>query len=74
MPRQPDVTPEVLAVRSLGLSGGDVLNAVILAASAALDRNAEAVTLDDFDSAIAQIRRARAEVGQPIPSVLQFKE
>lgn len=74
MPRQPDVTPEVLAARSQGLSGGDVLNAVVLAASAALDLDAKAVTLTDFDSAIAQIRRARAEVGQPIPTVAQFRE
>ncbi len=74
MPRQSDVTPEALAARSLGLSGGDVLNAVILAASAALDRNAKAVTLADFDSAIAQIRRARAEVGQPPPTLPQFTE
>jgi hypothetical protein len=31
-----------------------------------MDRTAMAVILADFDSAIAQIRRARAEVGQPL--------
>ena len=63
LPRQAEVTPEALAVRSAGLSGGDVLNAVILAASTALDRGDRAVTLADFEAAIAQIRRARAEIG-----------
>jgi SpoVK/Ycf46/Vps4 family AAA+-type ATPase len=64
MPRESEVTPEALAARSIGLSGGDVLNTVILAASTALDRGANAVALTDFESAIAQIRRAQAEVGQ----------
>ncbi len=63
LPRQPDVTPEALAARSLGLSGGDVLNVVILAASSALERGAHIVALIDFDAAIAQVRRARQEVG-----------
>lgn len=63
MPLAPDVSPEVLAGESNGLSGGDILNAVILAASAALERNAIAVALTDFQSAIAQIRRAKEEIG-----------
>ena len=67
LPRSVDVTTRTLAVRSAGLSGGDVLNAVILAASAALDRGEKIVGLVDFESAIAQIRRARAEIGQAAP-------
>lgn len=63
MPLHADVTPEVLAARSIGLSGGDVLNIVVLAASAALERGAQAVALADFDAALEQVRRARAEVG-----------
>jgi len=63
MPRLPDVTPETLAERSIGLSGGDVLNTLVLAASAALERGAAAVSLDDFDAAIGQVRRARDEIG-----------
>ncbi len=63
MPLDADVTPEILAAHSLGLSGGDVLNIVILAAAAALERGAKSVGLDDFDAGIEQVRRARAEVG-----------
>jgi SpoVK/Ycf46/Vps4 family AAA+-type ATPase len=69
LPLQPDVTPEALAARSAGLSGGDVLNAVILAASAAAERGQRAVSWDDFDSAIAQITRAKAEVGRSSSSL-----
>jgi SpoVK/Ycf46/Vps4 family AAA+-type ATPase len=63
MPLASDVTPETLASESGGLSGGDILNAVILAASSALERNAIAVALTDFRAAIAQIRRAKEEIG-----------
>ncbi len=63
LPLQPDVTPEALAGRSAGLSGGDVLNAVILAASAAVEAHEQAVSLAHFDEALAQIRRAKEEVG-----------
>ncbi len=66
LPRHPEVTAEALAARSAGLSGGDVLNAVVLAASSALEQGAKAVALGDFEAAIAQIRRAQAEVGQPL--------
>jgi len=72
LPRLPDVTPERLAALSDGLSGGDILNAVILAASAALDRGGEAVTLIDFVDALTQIRRARAEIGGGASNALSF--
>lgn len=64
MPIAPEVTPEQLAQDSLGLSGGDVLNVVILAASGALERGAQRVALEDFATAIGQTRRAKAEIGQ----------
>src|SRR5438045_9313940 len=38
LPLHSGVTPEILASQSLGLSGGDVLNVVILAAAAAVER------------------------------------
>ncbi len=63
MPRQPDVTPEALASRSAGLSGGDVLNAVILAAAAAVEQGEAAVSLAHFEEALAQIRRSKQDVG-----------
>lgn len=63
MPIASDVTPEVLAAESVGLSGGDILNVVILAASSALERNAIAVGLTDFQTSIAQIRRVKEEIG-----------
>lgn len=64
LPRSAEVTPETLATLSEGLSGGDILNSVILAASDAAAREAAAVTLDDFTAAIAQVRRAKAEIGR----------
>jgi ATP-dependent 26S proteasome regulatory subunit len=64
LPLEAAVTPDSLAVRSTGLSGGDVLNVVILAASAAVEREAAAVSLADFELALAQVRRARQEVGR----------
>ena len=63
LPLNADVTPDVLASRSLGLSGGEVLNVVILAAAAAVERGDLAVPLTDFDEAIAQVRRAKQEIG-----------
>lgn len=64
LPLAPDVTAEVLARESIGLSGGDVLNVVILAASGALEQGATQVRLGDFTGALAQVRRAKAEIGQ----------
>ncbi len=63
LPRKADVTPETLAPLSVGLSGGDVLNAVILAASATVEAQEQAVSLAHFEEALAQIRRAKEEVG-----------
>jgi ATP-dependent 26S proteasome regulatory subunit len=66
MPLQGDVTPEMLASRSLGLSGGEVLNTVILAAAAAVESGAESVGLTHFEEALAQIRRSKQEVGRSL--------
>jgi SpoVK/Ycf46/Vps4 family AAA+-type ATPase len=63
LPRQPEVTPEVLASRSAGLSGGEVLNVVILAASAAVESAEAEVSLAHFEEALAQVRRSKREVG-----------
>ncbi len=63
LPLQPEVTPEALASRSLGLSGGDVLNVVILAASAAVERESDTVALSDFEAALDQVRRSKQEIG-----------
>lgn len=71
MPCQPDVTPEALASRSDGLSGGDVLNAVILAAAAAVEQNETAVSLSHFEDALAQIRRSKQDVGTRFMDVSQ---
>src|SRR5450432_1129174 len=58
LPLQPDVTAAILASRSAGLSGGEVLNVVILAASGALERGASAVGLEDFAVAMDQVQRS----------------
>src|SRR5258707_10300373 len=63
MPLRPEVTPEALASRSAGLSGGEVLNVVILAAAAAVEQGESAVRLDDFEEALAQVRRSKREIG-----------
>jgi SpoVK/Ycf46/Vps4 family AAA+-type ATPase len=63
MPRQPDVTPEALASRSVGLSGGDILNVVILAAAAAVERGEEAVRMEHVEEALTQVRRSKQDVG-----------
>ncbi len=63
MPLQADVTPEALASQSLGLSGSEVLNVVILAASAAVESGTETVSLANFTEALAQVRRSKQEVG-----------
>lgn len=58
---------EELADMSDGLSGGDILNAVISAATIAVQRTGRErqVTLDDLKTAIAQVRKAKDEVGNP---------
>jgi ATP-dependent 26S proteasome regulatory subunit len=66
LPRTSEVTPEVLAEASDGLSGGDILNAVILAASSALDRGSHTVGLTDFITALDGVRRAKQSIGQAV--------
>jgi SpoVK/Ycf46/Vps4 family AAA+-type ATPase len=63
LPLADDVTPEALAHDSVGLSGGDVLNVVILAAAAAVEQQASAVGMSHFAESLAQIRRSKQEVG-----------
>lgn len=63
LPRHREVTPQALASRSVGLSGGEVLNVVILAASTAVERGSPEVTLADFDQALDQVRRSKQDVG-----------
>ncbi len=63
LPRADDVTAEALASRSLGLSGGDVLNVVILAAASAVEQGEPAVALRHFEEALGQVRRSKQEVG-----------
>ncbi len=64
LPLAGDVTPEALAALSAGLSGGEVLNTVILAAAAAVESGKETVGLSHFEEALAQIRRSKEEVGR----------
>ena len=68
LPRNHDVTPETLAEKSEGLSGGDILNAVKLAASNAVARTGEncKVFLADIYNAIEQIRNSKRQVGSSI--------
>lgn len=56
---------ERLVAQTDGLAGGDILNAVVYAASMAVEREGAActVTLDDFLRAIDAGRRAQQEVG-----------
>lgn len=65
MPVEDAVEPVSLAEKSNGLSGGDILNAVILAASDAVQRtgSSRVVNVEDFDRAISSIRKAKSEVG-----------
>lgn len=65
VPRAEGVTPTWLAAQSIGLSGGDILNVVKLAAGQAVSRAGEASQIfqDDIDDAIAQIRAGKEKVG-----------
>lgn len=65
VPRAADVTPGWLAMESVGLSGGDILNVVKLAASQAVSRSGEAnkVFQGDILDAIAQVRSGKEKVG-----------
>jgi SpoVK/Ycf46/Vps4 family AAA+-type ATPase len=50
-----------------GLAGGDILNIVVNAASAALEREGPTcrITLDDFLRAVEASKRAKQEIGRP---------
>ena len=65
LPRDPDVHPAALAARSIGLSGGDLVNVVVGAASAAVQREGtlRRVQLADLDAAIVHAKRAKRDVG-----------
>ncbi len=56
---------EVLVAESDGLSGGDLLSTVLQAAARALEREGPScrIGLADFQAALGQVRRAKAEVG-----------
>lgn len=56
-----------LVAASAGLAGGDILNAVVTAASAAVQRDGENVSIgaEDFLAAIKVCKKAREEVGTP---------
>ncbi len=57
-----------LVSESDGLSGGDILNIVVNAASAALEREGAncTITVDDFLGAIRASKRAKQEIGKPV--------
>jgi SpoVK/Ycf46/Vps4 family AAA+-type ATPase len=57
-----------LVQETQGLAGGDILNIVVNAASAALEREGPScqVRLDDFRLAIAASRKAKQEIGKPV--------
>jgi SpoVK/Ycf46/Vps4 family AAA+-type ATPase len=65
LPREPDVTPEALAVLGDGLSGGELLNALLAAASQAVRRSdaSRQLMLEDMRQHVARVARARAEIG-----------
>ncbi len=64
-PRTDDITRQWLAQESAGLSGGDILNVVKLAASQAVVRQVEdrRITHADIREAIFQVRNAKMKVG-----------
>jgi SpoVK/Ycf46/Vps4 family AAA+-type ATPase len=66
LPREDGVTPIWLSEQSDGLSGGDMLNALIAAATRAVARDAPVRLLRQADllDEIAHVRRARTQVGQ----------
>ncbi|OYQ67497.1 hypothetical protein B9G53_01150 [Pseudanabaena sp. SR411] len=65
VPRSQDVSAKWLATQSEGLSGGDILNVVKLAASQAVVRSGDQwqVFQSDFQAAINQVRRGKEKVG-----------
>lgn len=69
MPRDAGVTAAAIAQESEGLSGGDLLQVVVGAATRAVHRAGEArrVTWDDVQGEIAAVRRAKVAVGRAEP-------
>lgn len=66
MPIDKFVDTKSLAAASEGLSGGDILNSVIIAASSAVQRQVDRqyVQSEDLLNAIETVRKAKNEVGQ----------
>jgi SpoVK/Ycf46/Vps4 family AAA+-type ATPase len=67
MPLSPDLDLPNLAKHSEGLSGGDILNCVVQAASLAVQRTGDhrVVKQADLLDAVEAVRKAKAEVGTP---------
>jgi len=65
MPGRDSLDTSELAALSEGLSGGDIKNALILAATSAVQRRGEArrVSHDDLAAAVKSVTRARHDVG-----------
>lgn len=65
LPCAPEVTPQALAPLGEGLSGGELLNALLGAASQAVRRSGEhqRVSLEDLRQHVERVARARAEIG-----------
>ncbi|MEU4242437.1 AAA family ATPase [Actinoplanes sp. NPDC026619] len=78
LPLAPDVDAGVLAARSAGLAGGELVNSVLAAAAAAVTRDGDTrrVTLADLTAEINALRRAKAEVGKPHdgPLIVSWKD
>jgi ATP-dependent 26S proteasome regulatory subunit len=65
LPCDPDITIETLAAATDGFSGGEMSNALILAATRAARRAGVAgrVGLQDLEAALAQVRAAKHRIG-----------
>jgi ATP-dependent 26S proteasome regulatory subunit len=62
---------EQLAIASDGLSGGDILNCVVTAATTAVQRTGyeRVVKMSDFLTAIEQVKKAKQDIGGATPHV-----
>ncbi|OPZ62625.1 MAG: Proteasome-associated ATPase [Firmicutes bacterium ADurb.Bin506] len=69
MPGKDTIPVSVLAEASEGMSGGDIKNAIVLAATRAVQREGPArlLTLEDLTEAIEAVLRARRDVGGGSP-------
>ncbi|MBA2664473.1 MAG: AAA family ATPase [Bradymonadaceae bacterium] len=65
LPCAPDVDPDQLAELAEGLSGGEMQNALIAAATAAVRRTGDRqhLTLADFATQIDHVKRAKRDIG-----------